>query len=88
MTGSTESNPLAPVKPRLTWVITSKTEPTTPIDHIDQVNTPLWSTLGQKHGQTQLKTLTTVNVFRNFCRVLQISPKDFKIYLNESYPAC
>jgi hypothetical protein len=55
MTGSAESNPLAPVKPRSTWVITSKTEPTTPIDPLDQVNTPLWSTLGQKHGQTPLK---------------------------------
>jgi hypothetical protein len=55
MTGSAESNPLAPVKPRSTWVITSKTEPTTPIDPLDQVNTPLWSTLGQKHDQTPLK---------------------------------
>jgi hypothetical protein len=32
-----------------------ETEPTTPIDPLDQINTPLRSTLGQKHGQTPLK---------------------------------
>jgi hypothetical protein len=55
MAGSAKSNWLTLVKPRSTWVITSKTKPTTPIDPLDQVNTPLWSTLGQKHGQTPLK---------------------------------
>jgi hypothetical protein len=55
MTKSAESNLLTLVKPRSTWVITSKTSPTTPIDPLDQVNTHLWSTLGQKHGQTPLK---------------------------------
>jgi hypothetical protein len=30
--------------------------------------------------------MTSVNVFRNFCRVLQISPKHFKIYQYESCP--
>jgi hypothetical protein len=38
-----------------TWVITSKTEPTTLNDTLDQVNTPWWSTLGQRQGQTPLK---------------------------------
>jgi hypothetical protein len=71
-----------------TWVITSKTEPTTPIDPLDQVNTPLWSTFGQRHGQTPLKTLTSASVFRNFCRVLEISTKHFKIYQYESCPVC
>jgi hypothetical protein len=55
MAESAESKRLTLVKPRSTWVITSKTEPTTPIDPLDQVNTPLWSTLGQRHGQTPLK---------------------------------
>jgi hypothetical protein len=32
MAGSAESNRPTLVKPRSTWVITSKTEPTTPID--------------------------------------------------------
>jgi hypothetical protein len=32
-------------------------------------------------------TLISVNVFRNFCCVLQISPKHFKIYFYESCPA-
>jgi hypothetical protein len=57
MAESAESNRPTLVKPRSTWVITSKTEPTTPIDPLDQVNTPLWSTLGQRHGQTPLKPL-------------------------------
>jgi hypothetical protein len=55
MAKSMESNRLTLVKPRSTWVITSKTEPTTPIDPLDQVHTPLRSTLGQRHGQTALK---------------------------------
>jgi hypothetical protein len=33
-------------------------------------------------------TPTSANVFQNFCRVLQISPKHFKIYLYESCPVC
>jgi hypothetical protein len=57
MTESAESNRLTSVKPRSTWVITSKTEPTTPIDPLDQVNTHLWSTLGQRHGQTPPEVL-------------------------------
>jgi hypothetical protein len=55
MAGLAKSNRLTLVKPRSTWVITSKTEPTTPIDPLEQVNTPLWSTFGQRHGQTPLK---------------------------------
>jgi hypothetical protein len=55
MAGSAQSNRLTLVKPRSTWVITLKTEPTTPINPLDQVNTPLWSTFGQRHGQTPLK---------------------------------
>jgi hypothetical protein len=54
MTESAESNLLTLVKPRSTWVITSKTSPTNPIEPLDQVNTPLWSTLGQRHGQPRL----------------------------------
>jgi glucan biosynthesis protein len=55
MAESAESNRPTLVKPRSSWVITSKTKPTTPIDPLDQANTPPWSTLGQRHGQTPLK---------------------------------
>jgi hypothetical protein len=55
MTESAESSRLTLVKPRSTWVITSKTEPITPIDPLDQVNTPLWPTFGQRHGQSPFK---------------------------------
>jgi hypothetical protein len=88
MAESAESNRLTLVKPRSTWAITSKTSPTHPINPLDQVSTPWWSTLGQRPGQTPLKTLTSVNAFRNFCRVLQISPKHFKIYHYESCLVC
>jgi hypothetical protein len=47
-TESAESNLLTLVKPWSTWVLTSKTSPTTPNDPLDQVNTHLWSTLGQR----------------------------------------
>jgi hypothetical protein len=43
---------LTVVKPRSTWVLTSKTSPTNPNDPIDQVNAHVWSNLGQMHGQT------------------------------------
>jgi hypothetical protein len=39
MTESAESNLLTLVKPRSTWVITSKTLPVNPIEPIDQVST-------------------------------------------------
>jgi hypothetical protein len=40
MTESAESNLLTLVKPKSTWVITSKTSPTNPIEPLDQVSTP------------------------------------------------
>jgi hypothetical protein len=55
MIDSAESNRLTLVKPRSTGVITSKTPPTTPSDPLDQVNTPLRSTLGQRNCQTSFK---------------------------------
>jgi hypothetical protein len=55
MTKSAGSNLPTFVKPRSTWVITSKTSPTNPNDPLDQVNTHLRSTLGQRHSQTPLK---------------------------------
>jgi hypothetical protein len=55
MIESADSNRLALVEPRSTWVITSKTALTNPIEPLDQVNTHPWSTLGQKPGQTPLK---------------------------------
>jgi hypothetical protein len=39
MAESAKSNRLTLVKPRSTWVITSKIEPTTPNDPLDQVKT-------------------------------------------------
>jgi hypothetical protein len=78
MTKSAESNRPALVKPRSTWVITSKTSPMNPIEPLDQVYTHPWSTFGQRHGQTPLKHWCRRNVFRNFCLVLQISPKHLK----------
>jgi hypothetical protein len=88
MTESAESNRLTLVKPRSTWVITSKTEPTTPIDppwpsqHTLVVNP--WS----KARSNPTKTLMSMNVLRNFCRVLQISSKHFKISQYESCSVC
>jgi hypothetical protein len=55
MTESAESNRPTLVKPRSTWVITSKTSPVNPIEPLDQVYTHPWSTFGQRHGQTSLK---------------------------------
>jgi hypothetical protein len=69
------STVLTLVKRRSTWAITSKTSSTTPND------TP-WSTHGQGLVKTLVKplknTLWPTSVARNFCRVLQISPKYFK----------
>jgi hypothetical protein len=88
MAESAEPNRPTLVKPRSTWLITSKTSTTNPIEPLDQVYTHPWSTFGQRHGQTPLKTLMSANVFQNFCHVLRISPKLFKIHLYESCPAC
>jgi hypothetical protein len=55
MTESAESNRPTLVKPRSTWVITSKTSSVNPIEPLDQVYTHPRSTLGQRHGQTPFK---------------------------------
>jgi hypothetical protein len=54
MTVSAESNQPTKVKPRSTWVITSKTSPMNPNEPLDQVYTHPLSTLGQRHDQTRL----------------------------------
>jgi hypothetical protein len=62
------------VKRQSTWAIISKTSPTNPNDPFGQP----WSTL----GQTLLKTLEhpfALQCQQNFSRVVQISPKHFKI---------
>jgi hypothetical protein len=46
MTESAESYLPTLVKPRSTWVITSKTSPVNPNEPLDQVSTHPWSTLG------------------------------------------
>jgi hypothetical protein len=78
------STELTLVKRRSTWAITSKTSPTTP-------NGPLWSTrdtFGQNPTQNPLNTLRPSHVTRNFCRVLQISPKHFKFSQCKSCVVC
>jgi hypothetical protein len=82
MTESTESKPVELVKHWSTWVITSKTSPTVTNDPLDQVNTHSWSTHGQNPGHTPLP----LSILQNFCRVLQISPKHFKISQYKSCP--
>jgi hypothetical protein len=54
MTESAESNRPTPVKPRSTWVITSKTSPMNPNEPLGQVYTHPWWTRGQRHGQNRL----------------------------------
>jgi hypothetical protein len=54
MTEPAESNLPTMVKPRSTWVITSKTSPMNPIEPLYQVYTHPWSTIGQRHGQNRL----------------------------------
>jgi hypothetical protein len=72
------------VKRRSTWAITSKTSPMTP-------NDPFWSTLVNPWSnptQNPLNTPLPSSVSRNFCRVLQISPKHFKISQCKSCVFC
>jgi hypothetical protein len=69
MTESAQRNRLTLVKPRSTWVITSKTPPANPIEPLNQVNTHLWSTLGQRHGRV---VRSTTLVFTARCTSVQI----------------
>jgi hypothetical protein len=77
MAKSTESNRPTVVKPKSTWVITSKTSPMNPIEPLDQVYTHPWSTLGQRHGQTPLKNWRQRMSSGTFAAF-------FKIHLNTS----
>jgi hypothetical protein len=61
-----------------------ETSPITPSD-------PPWSTLGQEWSnpsQNPLKPILPSFVIRNFCRVLQISPKRFKLSQCKSCVVC
>jgi hypothetical protein len=78
------STVLTLVKRWSTWAITSKTSPTTP-------NDPFWSTLVNPWSnptQNPLNTPLPSSVSQNFCRVLQISPKHFKISQCKSCVFC
>jgi hypothetical protein len=78
------STVLTLVKRRSTWAITSKTSPMTP-------NAPFWSTIVNPWSKPYLKPLNPfwpTSVSRNFCRVLQISPKHFKISQCKSCVFC
>jgi hypothetical protein len=84
LTLMSRSTVLTLVKWRSTWAITSKTSPTSS-------NDPLWSISGQGLVKTLVKPLKhplTFYVSRNFCTVLQISPKHFKISQCKSYVFC
>jgi hypothetical protein len=75
------STELTLVKQLSTWAITSKPSPTTP-------NGPFWSTLVNPWSnatQNPLNTPLPSSVSRNFCHVLQISPKYFKF---SQYKSC
>jgi hypothetical protein len=71
MTESAESNRLTLVKPRSTWVITSKTEPTTPNDPLDQVKTPC----GQPLVKDTVKPRLNPDVGKCLPELLSHSPK-------------
>jgi hypothetical protein len=71
MTESVESNRLTLVKPRSTWVITSKTELTTPNDPLDQVKTPC----GQPLVKDTVKTHLNPDVGKCLLEFLSRSPK-------------
>jgi hypothetical protein len=78
------STELTFVKLRSTWAITSKTSPTIP-------NYTPWSTSGQGLVKNLVKPLEhplTLLCRRNFCRVLQISPKHFKFSQCKSCVLC
>jgi hypothetical protein len=84
LTLTNRSTALTLVKRRSTWAITSKTSSTIPND------TP-WSTSDQGLVKTLVKPLEhpiSLSVSRNFCRVLQISPKHFKISQCKSCVFC
>jgi hypothetical protein len=72
------------VKRRSTWAITSKTSPMTSNDPFGQP----WSTFGQNSTQNLFEHPLTFYVSRNFCHVLQISPKHFKISQCKSCVFC
>jgi hypothetical protein len=75
------------VNSQSTWVLTSKNSPTNSNDTFDQVDTHVgvnpWSKCWSNPTQTQV----TLDIFQNFCRILQNSPKHLKIYLYGSCPA-
>jgi hypothetical protein len=77
------STALTLVKRRSTWAITSKTSPTNP-------NDPFWSTVVNLWSKPYPKLLNPFwpSVSRYFCRVLQISPKHFKISQCKSCVFC
>jgi hypothetical protein len=70
MTESAESNLLTLVKPRSTWVITLKTEPTTPNDPLDQVKT----TCGQTWVKDTVKPRLNPDVGECHLDLLPCSP--------------
>jgi hypothetical protein len=71
MTGSAESNRLALVKPRSTWVITSKTSPMNPIEPLDHVYT---HTRGQPLVKDTVKPRLNADVGKCLPELLPRSP--------------
>jgi hypothetical protein len=70
MAESAESNQSAGVKPRSTWAITSKTEPTTPIDPL----TKSTHTRGQPLVKDTVKPVLTIDVSECRPQLLPRSP--------------
>jgi hypothetical protein len=70
ITESAESNRLTLVKPRSTWVITSKTKPTTPNDPLDHVKT----TCGQTWVKDTVKPRLNPDVNECLPELLPRSP--------------
>jgi hypothetical protein len=78
------STALTLVKRRSTWAIISKTSPMTPNDPFWSILVDPWSNPTQK----PLNPFWPTSVSRYFCRVLQISPKHFKISQCKSCVSC
>jgi hypothetical protein len=75
------------VKSRSTWALTPKNSLTYSSEPFWLVNTLMGPTM-VKDLIKPLVTLVSIDVCRNFCRVLQNSPKHLKFYLYESCPSC
>jgi hypothetical protein len=87
MAGSAKLNRRTLVKPRSTWVLTSKTEPTTLNDPLAKSTHPGRQPMVKDKVKPRLNP-DVGKCLPELCRVLQNSPKHLKINLYENCPAC